>query len=62
MCSCQSAYTGPRRHGRRGDALGLVVKGDIKPLIDSVRSLDEIAAARQSAEERNAMGKIVLTP
>jgi NADPH:quinone reductase-like Zn-dependent oxidoreductase len=50
-----------RVRAARAEALDLAVKGEIRPLIDSVRPLEDVVAAHQRVEDRLAMGKIVLT-
>jgi NADPH:quinone reductase-like Zn-dependent oxidoreductase len=44
-----------------GDMLGLVAKRRIIPLVDSVFTLDDIAAAHSHLESREHMGKLVIT-
>lgn len=46
----------------RAEVLDLAVKGEIRPLVDSVRPLEDVAGAHRDVEERRAVGKIILTP
>ena len=61
-------WTGPHGPGpaylRRqwDEVVPLVADGRIDPVVGEVRSLDEVAEALRSVEERRATGKVLLTP
>jgi len=44
------------------DALRPIFEGRIRPVIDSVLPLADVAAAHLRIEQRAAFGKIILTP
>jgi NADPH:quinone reductase-like Zn-dependent oxidoreductase len=46
----------------RHDALRPIFEGRIRPVIDSVLPMSEVAAAHERIEHRAAFGKIILKP
>lgn len=46
----------------RADILNRLTTGRIRPLIDSVLPLQDAARAHQRIEDREAIGKVILTP
>jgi D-arabinose 1-dehydrogenase-like Zn-dependent alcohol dehydrogenase len=44
------------------DVLALVARGDIRPVISGVHSLDEVAAVHERMERGSVPGRIVLRP
>ena len=44
------------------EVLGHVEAGALRPIVDSVLALDQVAEGHRRLEERRALGKIVLTP
>jgi NADPH:quinone reductase-like Zn-dependent oxidoreductase len=44
------------------DALRPIFEGRIRPVIDSVMPLEDVAAAHQRIEQRASFGKIILKP